>query len=351
MKRIIFTGGGSGGHVVPAITIIKELQNEDNLKIQYIGSYSGIERKLITELNIKYKPILTGKLRRYFSFQNFIDIFKVALAIVQAFFYLLPRRSNAILLSTGGFVSVPPVIAAWILRIPIYIHEQTSRIGLANKIASKFASKVFISFKDSADYFPKEKTIYSGYPVRMECFTEEITKGEIKGRKLTSITKPILFVTGGGNGSYLLNSFIEDSLPRLKQKFLVIHQVGKKNLHKYSKFEDENYIAVAFVDHMIDMFKLSQIVISRAGAGTVSELIALKKPSIFIPLKIAQKNEQYHNAMEAKRLLQSIVIEEDNLYDVDLLSQIETLENLEINDIQNINNRALEIIINQISSC
>ena len=234
MKTIFFTGGGSGGHVVPALTLINKLKHNTNTKIFYIGSYSGIERNLVKKVNIEYKAILTGKLRRYISLRNIIDIFKVLFAILQVLVYLIRKKNkDTLLFSTGGFVSVPPVIAASILRIPVYVHEQTSRIGLANMIASKFASKVFISFEETKKFLPPAKTIFSGYPVRDECYQENIIVDEIKGIKLKEMKKPILFITGGGNGSDLVNKLLEKNLNVLKQKFFIIHQPGIDHLTKH----------------------------------------------------------------------------------------------------------------------
>ncbi|OFZ45935.1 MAG: hypothetical protein A2381_19585 [Bdellovibrionales bacterium RIFOXYB1_FULL_37_110] len=349
MKTIFFTGGGSGGHAISAITIINKIKHKPNLKIQYIGSYDGIEKKLVNNINIEYKAILTGKLRRYISFKNLVDIFKVFLAIFQVLFFLMCKKNkDSLLFSTGGFVSVPPVIAASLLKIPVYVHEQTSRIGLANLIASKFAFKVFISFEETKKFLPPSKTIFSGYPVRDECYQENIILDKIKGIKLKEIEKPILFVTGGGNGSDLVNRLLEKNLNILKQKFFIIHQAGINHLAKYQRYEDSDYMAIDFVDNIIDIFKLSCVVISRSGAGTVAEMIALGKPSIFIPLKIAQKNEQYHNAMAAQKILGSIVIEEDRLNDVDILSEIDKIYKIANTKIKTNPIRATDFIIEQI---
>ncbi len=326
IEKIIFTGGGSGGHVVPAITLIKEFQKElPEISIYYIGSRNGIERELIGKLEIPYKVISTGKLRRYFSFQNFLDLFKVSLGLVQSFLYIIRFNSKkTVVFSTGGFVSVPVAIAAWLTGKKVYIHEQTSRIGLANKIASKFAEKIFISFADSEKFLPKEKVVLSGYPVRDKCFDQTIASVIIDGVNLNEVGRDILFITGGGNGSTLINGMIEVGLNELCERFFVLHQVGKNEFEKFEKMKRANYLPVKFIgEEMIDCFKLAKVVVSRSGAGTVSELLALGKKSIFIPLKIAQKNEQYFNAMEAHRLLDSIVVEEDQLAEVNPLSLLD----------------------------
>jgi len=320
-KNIIFTGGGSGGHVMPAVTLIKALKEQGEYDIFYVGG-SGIEKEIISEISIPYFSILTGKLRRYFSFKNILDIFKVGIGVVQSLLLLLRfNKKNTLVFSTGGFVSIPVVLAAKILGKTIYIHEQTSRVGLANKIASKLAAKVFISFEESKNYFPVGKTFFSGYPLRDECFTPITSSFSVRGVEIKDINRPILFVTGGGNGSKLINNLIRENLPELLRDYFIVHQVGKNFIGEYLKLEQENYHPVPFIkNNMISHFKAASIVISRAGAGTVSELIALRKRSIFIPLKIAQKNEQYHNAQEAQNQLGSEILSEDRLRDLDLPS-------------------------------
>ncbi len=317
MKKIVFTGGGSGGHVVPALTLIRELNLKNNHEIHYVGGYNSIERDLVKDFNLTYHPIYTGKLRRYLSMENLKDIFKFVLGFIQSFLFLLKLKKNETLVfSTGGFVSVPLVLAAKLLGFKVFIHEQTSRVGLANKICSKFSDKVFISFQESFKYFDQKKTFYSGYPVRSECFTKEPESLILEGVNLLSSNRPIMFVTGGGNGAKLINELIKRNLDELSKEFKIVHQVGKAFIDEYLKMKNENYLPLAFIGkEMIDLLKVSQITVSRAGAGTVCELIAVGKKSIFIPLKIAQKNEQYHNAMEASKKLGSIVIEEDHLSD------------------------------------
>ena len=324
-KHIVFCGGGSGGHVMPALTLIESLQ-EKGLVIEYIGG-NGIESELVPNRNITYHQIQTGKLRRYFSFQNMIDIFKVGIGIFRAFIFFLSRPGNTLIFSTGGFVSVPVVIAGWLSGKRIYIHEQTSRVGLANKIASKFADKVFISFDESKNYFPTHKTIYSGYPLRDECYKDSIGEIKIEGVDVGNSIKSVLFVTGGGNGSKILNDKIKENLEFLSERYLIVHQVGKQFFEEYSKLRSESYLPIAFVSGgMIDLFKKAEIVISRAGAGTVSELLSLNKRSVFIPLKIAQKNEQFHNATEAKEKIGSLVIEEDEFNNITMQDLIEKFE-------------------------
>ena len=329
MRNIVFTGGGSGGHVMPAITLIKKLKCDSKWKISYIGGRNSIERSLISEYEVPYKPIFTGKLRRYFSLENFIDLFKVALGFLQSLLHFIKMPSNTIVFATGGFVCVPVVIAAKLTGKRVFIHEQTSRVGLANKICSKFSDTIFVSFEESIPFFPMERVELSGYPLRDECYTDEISTREFQGFSLNG-EKPLIFLTGGGNGSLLLNNLLRNDLDDLKKKFRIIHQVGKAFIEEYSEFKTADYLPVAFVGkEMIDIMKAADIVISRSGAGTVCELMALKKKSVYIPLKIAQKNEQYHNAMEAHRKLGSIVIEEDQLKGMSIFDVLESMNDLD----------------------
>jgi len=323
-QTIIFTGGGSGGHVMPALTLINKLSKQPDMSLYYVGGRHSIESELTKDLGIKYFPIFTGKLRRYFSFENLVDIFKVGLGTLQSILLMLRFNNRALVFSTGGFVSVPVVVAAKLTGKKIFIHEQTTRVGLANKICSKLATKVFVSFQESLQYFPKEIVEWSGYPLRDECYTSKLDREQISDVNIKQLSKPIMFVTGGGNGSYLINESIKENLDVLKERFVIFHQVGKNYFDEYKQYEDENYKCFGFIGgEMIDLFKASSLIISRAGAGTVCELMALNKPSIFIPLKIAQKNEQFHNAMAAKGSCGSYVFEEDDLKEKGLLFAIE----------------------------
>ena len=350
--NIIFTGGGSGGHVMTALSIIKSLDtlvldHKIKFKVEYIGGVSGIEKEIVERNKIPYYGIQNGKLRRYLSFYNLIDLFKIFVGIWESFFILGKfDRKKTIVFATGGFVAVPVVIASWLRCIPSFIHEQTTRVGLANKICSFFAGKVFVSFEESIKFFPKNKTILSGYPLRDECFLKKINSVTLDDFIIAPVPgQKILFATGGGNGSLLVNNLIKKNLDWLSKEFVIIHQVGEKFIDEYKRYQSPTYKVIKFLDHgMIDLLKMSDVVISRAGAGTVCELMTLGKKSIFIPLKIAQKNEQYHNAMAAHQKLGSIVIEEDNLEKVDIKKLIQEVlagkKELEVN--QNI--RAQKII-------
>lgn len=325
MKKIVFTGGGSGGHVMPALTIIKNLQERyaQQLEISYIGGAGYIESALVPQHGIAFRAIKTGKLRRYFSWQNFLDIFRLSVGVMQSLLYLLKlkRKSDLIVFSTGGFVTVPVCIAAWILRIPIFIHEQTTQVGLANKITSLLARKVFISFENSRKFFPKHKTFYSGYPIRPDFFAPASLSLSFPEER------PLLFVTGGGNGAQILNEKVKSELNELKERFNIVHQVGGLFLKEFASLEDDSYRVYDFItDDLVALFQKADIIISRAGAGTVCELLSISKRSIFVPLKIAQKNEQYFNALEAKEKMGSMVIKEDDFKNSSLIKVCEDFQ-------------------------
>jgi UDP-N-acetylglucosamine--N-acetylmuramyl-(pentapeptide) pyrophosphoryl-undecaprenol N-acetylglucosamine transferase len=337
---VVFTGGGSGGHVMPALTLIDYFRsNHCEVSIHYIGSHRGIERELTKSKSIDYSSISSGKLRRYFSIENFLDVFRVLKGVIDSFFILSRLQSqnkNISVLATGGFVCVPVAVAARILRIPVYLHEQTSRAGLANRIVARFAKLVFISFESSKAYFDPRPTVLSGYPLRDECFSPSPDQIRIQNHLITR-ERPVLFVTGGGNGSALLNELVKNSLDGLTQRFMVIHQVGNNFIDDFASLSSPHYLPLGFInEEMISLMKMSDCIISRAGAGTVSELLAMKKRSIFIPLKIAQKNEQYYNAMEAVKILNSLIVEEDELSKHSILKIIEDFmrESHHVNQLQ-----------------
>ena len=327
-KTIIFTGGGSGGHVVPALSLIEGLRERGYRDIHYIGSQRGIEREWVEQQGIPYHPVSTGKLRRYWSVENLLDMARLFRGFLQAFIVLAGfKRRGTLLFSTGGFVAVPAILAAWLGRKKIYLHEQTSRAGLANRIGAVFADRIFVTFESSKKFFPAKKVCVSGYPLREECHDDKIGSRVFGGIDLSTVEQPILLVTGGGNGSRLINEKVRDSLDGLLEKYFVVHQVGAPFEEEYRRHARKGYLPVGLVkEGMVDLYKMAHIVLSRAGAGTVCELMALGKRSIFIPLAIAQKNEQYHNAREAGERLGSLVVEEKDFMGRGLAALLESFE-------------------------
>ena len=318
MKKIVMTGGGTAGHVTPNIALIPSLR-EAGYEISYIGSYEGIEKRLIEEQNIPYYGISSGKLRRYFDPKNFTDPFKVVKGLAQAV-SLLKKIKPDIVLSKGGFVSVPVVLAAKICHIPTIIHESDITPGLANKIAIPGATKVCCNFPETLKYLPKEKAVFTGSPIRQELLSGN-ADAALTFCKLPAKSKPVLLIIGGSTGSKVINTIVRASLPTLLKNYLVIHLCGKNNLDA-SLEGMAGYVQLEYAGkELADLFALSDIVISRAGANAIFELLALRKPNILIPLSAAaSRGDQILNANSFKNSGYSYVLEEEKL-------SMETLQN------------------------
>ena len=322
MKRIILTGGGTAGHVTPNIALLPGLK-ERGYDIHYVGSYEGIEKELITQLGIPYHGISSGKLRRYFSVQNFTDPFRVLKGFGEAK-NIIKKLKPDVIFSKGGFVSVPVVIAGKQCHIPTIIHESDMTPGLANKLATPSASKVCCNFPETLDHLPKGKAVLTGSPIRQELLSGD-REAAYKFCGLTS-DKPIILIIGGSLGSVIVNNAVRQVLPELLKNFHVIHLCGKgkadeslKDLNGYVQYE---YIK----DELKDLFAISDIVISRAGANAICELLALHKPNLLIPLSArASRGDQILNARSFERQGYSVVIEEEGLNNDSLLNAIEQL--------------------------
>ena len=322
MKRIILTGGGTAGHVTPNIALLPGLK-ELGYDVHYIGSYNGIEKKLIEQFGIPYHGISSGKLRRYFSMQNFTDPFRVLKGFGEAK-KLIKSLKPDVIFSKGGFVSVPVVIAGKQCHVPTIIHESDMTPGLANKLSIPSASKVCCNFPETLNHLPKEKAVLTGSPIRQELLTGD--RGAALKFCGLSADKPVILIIGGSLGSVVVNNAVRKILPELLKNFQVIHLCGKdkvdaslKDLKGYVQFE---YIQ----DELKDLFALADIVISRAGANAICELLALHKPNLLIPLSAnASRGDQILNARSFERQGYSIVLEEEELSDSTLLDAINKL--------------------------
>lgn len=310
MKKIILTGGGTAGHVTPNLALLPSLQ-ERGYEIHYIGSYNGIERKLIEGAGIPYDGISSGKLRRYFDVKNFSDPFRVVKGYAEAR-RLLKRYRPDVVFSKGGFVAVPVVLAAKHYKIPTIIHESDMTPGLANKICIPSAAKVCCNFPETLPFLPKDKAVLSGSPIRREL---------LEGDRLTGLTytglsanRPILLVIGGSLGSVAVNQTVRKILPRLLDTYQVIHICGKGNLDE-SLIGREGYVQYEYVDAPLrHLFAAADLIISRAGANSICEILALRKPHVLIPLSAAaSRGDQILNAQSFKKQGFSTVLEEENL--------------------------------------
>ncbi|MBE5838273.1 undecaprenyldiphospho-muramoylpentapeptide beta-N-acetylglucosaminyltransferase [Butyrivibrio sp.] len=345
MKKIVLTGGGSAGHVTPNIALIPALKKA-GYEIYYIGSYNGIEKKLIEDYNIPYFGIATGKLRRYFDPKNFTDPFRVLKGFTEAV-KLLKRIKPDVVFSKGGFVSVPVVRAAGALKIPYLVHESDMTPGLANKLSMSGAKKICCNFPETMRLLPADKAVLTGTPIR-----EELGLGDKEvGKKLCGFEddKPVLMVIGGSLGAQSVNETVRYALPRLLPYFNVVHICGKEKMDNL-KLTVPGYKQFEYVKNELkDIFAMADIVVSRAGANSICELLALKKPNILIPLSTkSSRGDQMLNARSFEQQGFSLVIDNDDL-DEDIL--VETIEDLYKNRekfIENMNKSNLHSATNTI---
>lgn len=322
MKRIILTGGGTAGHVTPNIALIPRLR-ELGYDIQYIGSYDGIEKNLIEEIGIAYHGIASGKLRRYFDVKNFSDPFRVMKGYFQAK-KLLKQLKPDIIFSKGGFVTVPVVQAAKSVHIPVIIHESDMTPGLANKLAIPAATKICCNFPETVPLLPAGKAVYSGSPIR-----EELRHGNrLQALKFCGFTadRPVLLIIGGSLGSVAVNRAIRSILPDLLKTFQVVHLCGKGNLDD-TLSKTPGYVQFEYIQQELpDLFALADIVVSRAGANAICELLDLRKPNLLIPLSAAaSRGDQILNAKSFQKQGFSEVLQEEELTSEGLLSTISKL--------------------------
>ena len=319
MKRIVLTGGGTAGHVTPNIALIPGLK-ERGYEIFYIGSYNGIEKKLIEDLNIPYYGISTGKLRRYFDLKNISDPFRVLKGIHEARQILKKIRPD-IVFSKGGFVAVPVALAANNLKIPLLIHESDMTPGLANRICIPYAVKVCCNFPETRDSLPEGKAFVTGTPIR-----QELLHGDADaGREFCGFNreKPVLMVIGGSQGSVFVNTKIREALPELLKNWQVVHLCGKGNLDD-SLDHTPGYRQYEYIKEQLpDLFAMADVVVSRAGANAICEISALAKPNLLIPLGTnASRGDQILNARSFEKQGYSMVLEEENLTEESLLEAV-----------------------------
>jgi len=349
MKRIVLTGGGTAGHVTPCIALLPGLKQE-GYDIQYIGSYQGIERKLIEEYNIPYHGISSGKLRRYFDPKNFSDPFKVVKGYLEARKVLKELKPD-IVFSKGGFVTVPVVMAAKSFKIPVIVHESDMTPGLANKLALPSASKICVNFPETLKFLPEGKAVLTGTPIRKELFSGNKLRGlDFCG---FTVNKPVLMVIGGSTGSRIINETIRGMLPTLLRDFQVIHLCGKGNLDERLG-DTAGYVQFEYIRaELSDLFAASDLIISRAGANAICEILALRKPNILIPLSAkASRGDQILNAESFERQGYSYLLTEEDLSIAKLLEAIKIVLEQKQSYIDSMNqselNNSIETILNLI---
>lgn len=322
MKVILFTGGGTAGHVTPNIALMERFR-EHNWKIHYVGSKTGIEHDLIANLDVPFHAIATGKLRRYFSWQNFIDPLFILLGFFQSLL-ICWRVKPDVVFSKGGFVTVPLVIAAWTCRIPVVCHESDTTPGLANRLSTPFCRFVCVTFPQTAKYLPAGKVAITGSPVRAALTEGDADRGQsyypLDSEKLN------LLVFGGSLGAETINSQVESAAYELVGRFNTLHVVGAGNLN--ADFEGvEGFQQVEFIQEGFgDVLAAADVVVSRAGANSIYELILLQKPHILVPLSAAvSRGDQIENAKIFSAEGYSEVIWESDLSPESLLRELDSL--------------------------
>lgn len=322
-NRILFTGGGTAGHVIVNLALIPHFQQQ-GWKIDYIGSIDGIERNLIEQLDgVTYHPISTGKLRRYMSIDNFKDPFKVMKGTFQSW-NIIRKVKPHIVFSKGGFVSVPVIVAARMRRVPTIIHESDFTPGLANKLATRFSKSILTTFPETNKYFPDKKVQNVGAIIR-----EELFKGDkIKGYQLTTLTneKPIMLIMGGSAGSQKINKIVRDNLDLLLIKYHIVHICGQGNIDK--TFKKQGYVQFEYVNEELnDIFAITDFVVSRAGSNAIFEFLALNIPMLLIPLSLsASRGDQILNAKSFEKSGYAHVLEEENMTEATFIEAIEQLQ-------------------------
>ena len=330
--RIVLTGGGTGGHLVPLVTVAKKIKEKaPDAQFVFLGPDGKLEQDIMGRSGIPIRHICSGKQRRYFSFWNFTDSFKIPLGLIQSLFWLLVYMPDAVF-SKGGYASIPVVLASWAYRIPVLIHESDASPGTANSLMSKFVERVAVAYTEAEKYFPAPQVVITGNPTG-----EYLLHGDAaKARGLFHLleSKKIIFVLGGSQGARSINNKILNILPDLLHKYQVIHQTGEKNFEEVTKKAGElgikaghdGYHPLAFYgDELADILAASDLVITRAGATTLGEIAAAGKAAIVIPLDSAANDHQRMNAYSLAKNGSCLVLEENNLGEHMLLKKIEEI--------------------------
>lgn len=323
MKKIILTGGGTAGHVTPNIALIPELQKR-GYEIHYIGSKNGIEKELMANFDIPYYGISSGKLRRYFDVKNFTDPFRILKGYGEAS-RIIKQVKPDVIFSKGGFVTVPVVKAAKRRNVPCVLHESDISPGLANRLCLSSASAICANFPETLSHLPEDKAYLTGSPIRRELFSGN----RLEGLKMCGFTadKPVILVIGGSLGSVRVNEAVREILPELLKKYQVIHLCGKDKIDP-SLEGTEGYVQYEYIQkELCDLLDAADLVISRAGANAICELLALHKPNILIPLSLeASRGDQILNAESFERQGFSYVIKEEELTSQGLLEAVSTVD-------------------------
>lgn len=322
MKRIILTGGGTAGHVTPNLALVPRLR-ERGWDVQYIGTRDGIERELMEKAGVPFHAVTAGKFRRYRDLRNLTDPFNVLKGIWQAT-GLIRRLKPHVIFSKGGFVAVPVVIGGWLNGVPVAAHESDLTPGLANRISLPFTTRICATFPETLQHLPQGKGVLTGTPIRPELLSGDVAKGlHFAG---FSGGRPVLMVMGGSLGAARINEVVREALPRLLERFQVAHICGKgkvddslSGIAGYRQFE---YVS----DELADLLACAAVMVTRAGANFIFELLALKKPNLLIPLpRGASRGDQILNAQSFEKQGFSMVLNEEDLGVDSLMRSVDDL--------------------------
>jgi UDP-N-acetylglucosamine--N-acetylmuramyl-(pentapeptide) pyrophosphoryl-undecaprenol N-acetylglucosamine transferase len=317
-KRILLTGGGTAGHVTPNLALLPRLQAL-GFEIHYIGRKSGIERDLMTQAGIPYEGISAGKLRRYLDLRNVSDLALIALGFLQSLVRLGRWRPD-VLFSKGGFVSCPVVWAAWLYRVPIVVHESDLTPGLANKLSAPFANRICYSFPETGEHLPKAKAVYTGIPIR-----ETLLQGDAaEGRRICGLDAgPVVLISGGSQGAEVINRAVRSALGELLPTYAVCHLCGQggvaPDLSQQSGYSQFEYVG----PELAHLLAMADLVVTRAGATTLFELLELKKANLLVPLsRKASRGDQILNARSFEKQGFSRVLAEEDLTPASLVTAV-----------------------------
>lgn len=332
--KIVLTGGGTGGHIFPLVAVAEKLREKygQEIDLLFVGPNGKLEESVMNKEGIRMKKVSGGKVRRYFSFLNFFDFFKTPFGFFKALWILLWEMPDAVF-AKGGYACVPVVLAAWVYRIPVLIHESDAVPGIANQFLEKFSKRVAISYPSAEKFFQSSKVLLTGNPIRNEINTGN--KDAAKEKFNIRGEKPVLLVLGGSQGSQIINKAIIEALPDILETVQIIHQTGENNfedvLHLAAKEgiknSREGYTAVPFLsfDDMRNCLSLASVVVSRAGANSIAEVAANGIPSILIPLSTAANDHQRMNAYRLAEIGAAIMLEESNLGEHILIKKIQSI--------------------------
>jgi UDP-N-acetylglucosamine--N-acetylmuramyl-(pentapeptide) pyrophosphoryl-undecaprenol N-acetylglucosamine transferase len=320
--RLLIVGGGSAGHVLPALPVIDAARRQGD-EVTFVGTHTGLEESLVSDSGADFFAVSAGKLRRYWDWQNVTDLFRILGGVVQAFF-LLGRVKPDVVFSKGGFVSFPVALAAWLRRVPVVAHESDITPGLANRLVIPFAATLCVSFAQTQVSSQRLRVVHTGTPLRAE-----ILQGDpARGRQMLALEsgKPLLVVTGGSLGADALNGAVRGAISVLTQRFDVLHVCGPGKL---SDVEAPGYIQREYVSQgWGDMLAAADVVVSRAGANALFELLALGKLNLLVPLSArASRGDQLQNAAYAREQGYSAVLEEQDLTPQSLVGALDALLN------------------------